>query len=120
MRDSSGDSESLCPTIDARTAGCSNKRREAEAARSRFVSRDGDHATLLAAFRIYQGVRPISIIPCRFFAARAYRDQHMQQQQARCGHGQACANPKKAFFKKEKKNQIVMIAGCCARDLRSI
>lgn len=33
-----------------------SKRVEAEAARKRFVSRDGDHLTLLAAFRAYQQV----------------------------------------------------------------
>ncbi len=33
-----------------------HKRADATAARARFVSRDGDHATLLAVFRMYQQV----------------------------------------------------------------
>ena len=41
----------------------SPKRQEAAAARARFISRDGDHVTLLAVFRMYQQVRSVRGIP---------------------------------------------------------
>jgi ATP-dependent RNA helicase DHX8/PRP22 len=48
-----GANSAACPAPLARTLPCRGKREEAQEAHQRFLSREGDHITLLNVFRAY-------------------------------------------------------------------